>query len=454
MMEATLIHAARSMHGSLSGTDRRFCGVSTDTRTLRAGELFFALQGPNFDGSRFVGVAAERDAAGAVVSRNCDSTLPSIAVDDTRVALGELAAAWRTENSATVIGVTGSNGKTTLKELISACLSLSANTFATRGNLNNDIGMPLSLLALDKTHRYAVIEMGANHPGEIAYLAGIAAADVVVITNAAPAHLEGFGSLEGVARAKGEILQVETRPRLAVLNADDPFFSYWQSLVEDTQLVSFGLASDATVTASDIQLDADGAQFTLRLPEIALPIQLHLPGGHNVLNACAAAAVAYGLDIDAQHIKGGLESIRPVSGRMQLIKGIAGAALYDDSYNANPSSVIAAAEFLAAKDGESFLVLGDMGELGSDEKELHRMVGRSAKRAGIDHLLAIGELSRHTVDAFGSNATWFDSVDALSGALVSRLRSDCSVLVKGSRSMRMERVVDALRNSSSAQQEA
>jgi UDP-N-acetylmuramoyl-tripeptide--D-alanyl-D-alanine ligase len=441
------------MHGTLSGLDQNFRGVSTDTRTLRAGELFFALQGPNFDGNRFIEIAAEHNAAGAVVSRGCQVDLSNIEVDDTRIALGILAAEWRMQMPATVVGVTGSNGKTTLRELIASCLSQSSETLATRDNLNNDIGVPLSLLRLDRKHCYAVIELGANHPGEIASLAEIAKPDVVVISNAAPAHLEGFGSLEGVSRGKAEILLQQKRPQFAVLNADDQFFSYWSSLVQDVDLISFGVENEATVTASGIEAYTGGSRFTLRLPGQDLAITLPLPGAHNVLNACAAAAVAYGLQTDARDIKEGLESAAPVAGRLQPITGVAGASLYDDSYNANPASVIAAAEFLAEKEGESFLVLGDMGELGNDEVMLHSDVGHAAKQVGINHLLATGELSRHTVAAFGDGGEWYENVAALLAALAGVLTGQSNVLVKGSRSMRMERAVDGLRESTVGEQE-
>ena len=453
MMEGTLTQAAESMHGVLSGSDRPFRGVSTDTRTLRAGELFFALEGPNFDGNRFVEKAASQQAAGAVVTRDSDSDLPSIAVADTRIALGQLAAAWRHQNSATVIGVTGSNGKTTLKELLASCLSRTAETLATRGNLNNDIGVPLMLLRIDPRHRFAVIEMGANHHGEIEYLTGLADPDVVVITNAAPAHLEGFGSVEGVSRAKAEILQGPRRPRFAVLNADDRYFSYWRSLVQDVELRTFGIENDATVYATDIDTGPDGSRFTLNLPKGSISVELPFPGAHNVLHACAAAAIADGLGVDAEDIRLGLESATPVAGRLQPVRGVNGSVLYDDSYNANPASVTAAAEFLASEDGTSFLVLGDMGELGDDAVELHQQVGAAAKSAGIDRLLATGDLSRNTVAAFGEGGAWYDSTNELSAALKALVDQGSNVLVKGSRSMRMERVVAALRDDRQGQQE-
>lgn len=447
MIQSTLAHAAESMHGTLHGSDTRFHGVSTDTRTLSSGELFVALQGPNFDGAAFLKQAAERQAAAAVVAEPVETGIPSITVDDTRLALGRLAAGWRRQMPATVVGITGSNGKTTLKELIASCLSQSDKTLATHGNLNNDIGMPLMLLKLSDEHRYAVIEMGANHAGEIAYLSSLAVPAVVAITNAGPAHLEGFGSVDGVAKAKGEILEGETRPRCAILNADDAYFGYWKSLVQDVQLLSFGLTEDASVNAADIAASDAGSRFRLHMPAGEMAIELPLQGVHNVRNACAAAAVACALDLSPEQIKCGLESVAPVTARLRPLAGLRGARVFDDSYNANPSSVIAAAEFLATQNGESVLVLADMGELGAQSAKLHRSVGEAAKAAGIGCLLATGELSRHTVDAFGDGAAWYESVDDIIDVLRERLSPGQNVLVKGSRAMRMGRVVRAVQPS-------
>ncbi len=252
-MMTTLAVAADSIHGTLHGRDRDFEGISIDSRTLKDGELFVALQGPNFDGRDYVGEIHDKGAAGAVVATLTDDEIAQIAVADTRLALGELGAQWRRRLSTVVVGITGSNGKTTLKELTAACLSQAASTLATQGNLNNDIGMPLMLTRIDATHRYAVLEMGANHAGEIAYLTSLARPDVVVITNAAAAHLEGFGTIEGVARAKGEILCNGQRPELAILNADDDYFEFWLSLVADIKVVSFGLDAAADVRAEKIK---------------------------------------------------------------------------------------------------------------------------------------------------------------------------------------------------------
>ena len=448
MMESTLSNAANSMHGTLQGTDLKFRGVSTDTRTLRQGELFFALQGPNFDGAAFVEAAARQQASGAVVPLPVDADIPVIVVEDTLRALGLLAADWRKQMSATVIGITGSNGKTTLKEMLASCLALAAETLPTQGNLNNEIGVPLMLARLGKEHRYAVIEIGANHAGEIARMTALVQPKIVAITNAAPAHLEGFGSLEGVAHAKGEILTSEVRPEIVILNADDEYFDYWCSLIPDVDVISFGLAPQADFRASDVYATEYGSAFTLHMPDSELQIALPLFGAHNVLLACAAAAIASSLDIDAQQIKKGLETVQPVAGRLQPVQCISGDTLYDDSYNANPVSVVAAAKFLAAQPGVSWLVLGDMAELGDDAAELHASVGTDLKSVGINHLLATGELSRHTVTAFGEDGLWFATQDELIDTLRESLDGSNYVLVKGSRSMGMEHVVDALQHGS------
>ena len=455
MIEGTLSQAAGILHGTLRGNDGAFHGISTDTRTLAAGQLFFALRGPNYDGEEFIGRAAAAKAAGAVACDALNGHLPVIKVDNTRRALGALAADWRQRMPADVVGLTGSNGKTTLKELIASCLGMSAPTLATRGNLNNDIGVPLMLSEIEASHRFVVIEMGANHVGEIAYLTSLAAPRIVVITNAAPAHLEGFGSIEEVARAKGEILQGPTCPDWAILNADDRFFSYWKKAARSPTL-SFGFAEGADFRALDVSSTASGSTFTLSGAQIPGPakelgIVLPLAGKHNVAHACAAAAVASMLGIDGALIKRGLEAATPVAGRLRPLLGIGGVSVYDDTYNANPASVTAAAEFIAGCEGEAWLVLGDMRELGDDAQELHRAVGEKARRAGVRRLFATGPLSRNTVEAFGADAVWFKDTESLSRALLAELQRKratdpgmLNVLIKGSRSMRMEKVVDSL----------
>ncbi len=444
MIEGNLAAAAHIMNGTLLGSDRKFAGVSTDTRTIGQGELFFALQGPNFDGGSFVSAAADKNAAAAVLSEAVEVDIPQISVDDTRLALGTLAGSWRKRMPAKVIGITGSNGKTTLKEMISSCLSLTAETLATRGNLNNDIGLPLMLLSLSEEHRYAIIEMGANHLGEIAYLTSLVEPAVVVITNAAPAHLEGFGDLDGVAQAKGEILQGDVSPAFVVLNADDPYFAYWNSLLAGDTVISFGVESSASVFATDVEADGDTMSFSLHIHLEEIPIRLPLAGLHNVRNACAAAAVLHGLGMDSKQIRQGLESVQAVSGRLQPVEQITALTVYDDSYNANPQSVIAAAEFLATQPGHNWLVLGDMGELGEDEVLLHKAVGRAVKRLGIDRILATGKLSKNTVKTFGNGGQWYENIDGLVEELQRSATEDTNILIKGSRFMEMERVVEAL----------
>ena len=443
-MTMTLSAAAQSMQGTLTGTDRVFDGVSTDTRTLEPGQLFVALKGPNFDGNSYVEQAMELGAAGAVVSAGVESSLSRIRVPDTRIALGKLGAAWRRQQSAVVIGITGSNGKTTLKELTAACLAQAGPTMATEGNLNNDIGMPLTLTRIEPQHRFAVIEMGANHAGEIGYLTSLAEPDVVAITNAGEAHLEGFGSVKGVSRAKGEILCGKTRPGVAVLNADDQYFDYWKSLVTDVEVVSFGIDTAADAGAGRIRADSAGSSFEIRIHGEPVEIRLALPGLHNVRNACAAAAIATSVGVAPEQIQTALERVRPVSGRLRPLEGMNGSTLFDDSYNANPRSVAAAADFLAGLKGQSWLVLGDMGELGEDSERLHFDVGEAVRQAGVDRLFATGELSRSTAEAFGERGFWFDEIEALIEVLTETVTADVNVLVKGSRFMRMERVVQAL----------
>ncbi len=452
-MIRSLSSAAVSMKGAMVGADDSFDGISTDTRSLDRGNIFFALQGPNFDGNDYVAAASAAGAIAAVVNRPIDADIARIEVDDTRLALGRFAKAWRRNHDVRVVGVTGSNGKTTLKEMIAACLGNVAPTLATEGNLNNDIGLPLMVARINATHEFAVLEMGANHSGEIAYLAAIANPDVVVITNAGAAHLEGFGSVEGVAKAKGEILQISDRPSAAILNADDDYFDYWQTLVADVNTVSFGLSEAADIRAVNINSYSDHSDFDLSTPRGDIFIRLPLPGIHNVRNACAAAAVALQLDVDLGVIQASLESIQPVTGRLQPMAGRDGCIVFNDSYNANPLSVISAAQFLASLDGENWLVLGDMKELGEGAKDLHREVGESARASGVDRLLAYGDLALSTATAFGPNAEHFSTMSALLEAVASA-GPGVNVLVKGSRSMRMERVVDALCNAAPMSKEA
>jgi len=443
-VKATLRFAADAMGGAFDGVDTPYEGVCTDTRSLSAGDLFVALKGPNFDGADYLDAAARLGAVAAVVTRLRESDLPQIVVDDTYEALGKLGSAWRDGFELDVVGLTGSNGKTTLKELISGILQRVGPTLATEGNFNNHIGVPLMLSRIRAGHRFAVIEMGANHAGEIAYLTSLVKPDVVALTNAGPAHLEGFGSIKGVSRAKGEILSGSPRPRVAVLNADDQYFDYWCGLASDIEVLSFGLSPAANVAARRIELGADGSSFELVTPGATVDVRLGLTGEHNVRNACAAAAVALGLGVGIEDIAAGLGAVQAVGGRLKAVEGRNGLRLFDDSYNANPSSVVAAAAFLASLEGPHCFVLGDMGELGADEAEIHARCGRDIRAAGVDTLYTLGELSRHAASGFGSGAQSFDTLDALVTALDDGLSAGTAVLVKGSRFMAMERVVAAL----------
>ena len=444
--------AAAAVAGRLSGDDVAFHGVATDTRTLRPGTLFFALRGARFDGHDFLGLALERGAVAAVVDRAVDSPLSRIEVDDTRLALGRLAATWRSRFTVPLVAVTGSNGKTTVKEMIASILSCDGDGLVTVGNLNNDIGVPLTLLRLSGAHRFAVIEMGANHAGEIGYLTGIARPGVAVITNAGPAHLEGFGDLEGVARAKGEIFQGLADSGTAVINADDAFARLWFDLASTHRTLTFGFGASAAVHARDIRATDGGPQaFILVTPHGEVAVNLPLAGRHNCLNALAASAAATAVGATLADIKSGLEHMNPVDGRLQMRAGIRGARIIDDTYNANPSSVSAALRVLASYGSGTpkWFVLGDMAELGGDAAELHASVGREAQRLGIERVYAVGDLAVRAADAFGAGARHH----ARHEDLIDELRSDIAaagtagapvILVKGSRSMHMERVVVAL----------
>lgn len=419
--------------------------ISTDTRSLRSGELFVALTGPNHDGHDHVAAAEAAGAAALLVSRPVNSSLPQIVVDDTRLALGQLGRGWRHELSLPLVAITGSNGKTTVKEMVAAILAQAGRARATHGNLNNDIGVPLTLLTFDRDDEYAVIEMGANHAGEIAYLGGLVSPDVAIVTNAGGAHLEGFGSLEGVAEAKGELFSCLASNGVAVINADDRFAPRWREMALPHRVIAFSLDGEADVTGHWTPHDGGGV-LTLHYLGNRVEIPLALTGEHNARNALAASAAALALGLSLPRIARGLASMVAVPGRLERLTGLGSASVINDSYNANPASFSAAIEVLAAESGRRILVIGDMGELGSDAVALHAAVGREAREAGLDGLFATGTLSRAAVEAFGDNAHYFENQQALISALREQLDSDVTLLVKGSRSSRMERVVAALTN--------
>ncbi len=442
MMTMQLSEAARVLAGSFTGSDNKFTGVSTDTRQLQPGALFFALQGPNFDGHGFIETARAQGAIAAAVAHPCESALPQIEVADTRLALGSLSAHWRQQFTLPVVGITGSNGKTTVRAMTAAILSQCGDTLATQGNLNNDIGLPLTLARLAADHRFAVLEMGANHPGEIDYLAGLAQPTIAIVTNAGPAHLEGFGDLQGVARAKGELFARLGKDGVAVINADDTFAPLWRKLAAHCRIVEFGLQG-ADVTA-DWQGDASGSDVQLHTAAGNIELRLALPGRHNVMNALAAsaAALAAGAGLDA--VKAGLETLSQVAGRFNVHSLPGDITLIDDTYNANPESLQVALDVLALAPGDSWLVLGDMGELGADAAALHSAAGRNAREAGVSRLYGLGELAQLAVKAFDGPGGAYASMDELLAVLQRQLSGPLHILVKGSRRMRMERVVAAL----------
>ena len=444
-MARTLAGVADAVSGQLVGGDAPFAAVGTDTRSLERGALFVAIRGERHDGNAFVAEAAARGAAGALVSAPAAEALPQVRVPDTRVALGAMARAWRRNFPIPLVAVTGSSGKTTVKELTAAILGVGRRVCVTQGNLNNDIGLPLTLMRLGAEHEAAVVELGANHAGEIGYLASIAQPAIGVITNAGAAHLEGFGSVAGVAAAKGELLDHLPSDGAAVLNADDAFVGEWRARAAVRRVLTFGLGGDADFTiAGDPAFDASGTRFTMRLPGgAAVDVSLPLPGRQNVANALAAAAAAHAAGAGPDEIAAGLSRAAGVRGRMTLLAGRAGAVVVDDSYNANPSSARAALDYLGTLRGRRVLVLGDMLELGAGAAALHREIGEYAK-GRCDALIAIGPLSREAAAAFGDAAAAFDDVAPAIEALHAMLAEDVTVLVKGSRAMGLERVSAAL----------
>jgi UDP-N-acetylmuramoyl-tripeptide--D-alanyl-D-alanine ligase len=438
--------AAREIGAGRRGPAASFDGVTSDSRQVSHGDLFVALKGDRFDGHDFVDQALELGAVAAMVSEPERVQHPHarlIIVDDTRIGLGKLAARWRARFRIQLLAITGSNGKTSVKEMAAGCLRAAAGdnaVLATSGNLNNDIGVPLMLLRLRSHHRYAVIEMGMNHLGEIAYLTGLAAPSVALVTNAGTAHIGELGSREAIARAKGEIYQGLTDEGIAVINADDAFAGYWRSLNTGRRVVDFALDQPAQVRGQ-WEAAQGGSLVTVTTPDASYRARLHVPGVHNVRNALAACAAAHALRVPWQAVMRGLAEFEGAKGRLQSKPCRGGGVLIDDTYNANPDSTRAAIAVLAAKPGTRVLVLGDMGELGAEGRSLHEAVGVAAREAGIDRMLTLGKLSAAAAAAFGAGGRHFRDIDELCAALEGMLGRDLTVLVKGSRFMRMERVV-------------
>ena len=437
--------AADSSHASAG--DPIFTGVSTDSRSVNTGELFVALTGENFDGHTFVARAAERGAAAALVSRIvADVAIPQLLVADTRLALGRLAQAWRRRFSLPVLALTGSNGKTTVKEMLRAIVSTHLGdtdaVLATEGNLNNDIGVPQMLLRLNANHKMAIFELGMNHLGEIAYLTSLVEPAVALVNMAGTAHIGELGSRDAIAKAKGEIYCALKPTGIAVVNMHDRFGAYWRELAGEHRVISFGVSPEDDVLGK-FDSDPDGA-LTITYQGNEINVRLQVLGNHNQRNALAAAAGACALGVPLAAIKAGLDAFGGVAGRLQTYRGHNSATIIDDTYNANPDSVKAAIAVLAKMTAPRILVLGDMGELGADAVAMHAEVGAVARDAGIDSFCATGELMRGAVRAFGKGAEHFQEIDVLVKAIKPRLTANTHVLVKGSRFMKMERVVAQL----------
>jgi UDP-N-acetylmuramoyl-tripeptide--D-alanyl-D-alanine ligase len=429
---------ATALQGRLYGADRRMHAVSIDSRSVAKDDLFVALKGERFDGHDFLREVAAKGVAGVMVQQKAELDISQIVINDTRLGLGRLAKLWRDQYQPKLVAITGSNGKTTVKEMLASIMRQAGETLVTQGNLNNDIGVPLTLLRLDGTHRYAVIELGANHPGEIRYLSQLVSPHAALITNAGPAHLEGFGTVEGVARAKAEIYEYILPGGTAIINADDAFAPLWREKTTHCRRIGFSLDGTSDVSGrwqdrqNRLQISAHGETCELLLP---------LPGKHNARNALAAAAAALSVDIKLPVIKLGLETVQPVKGRLYARRGLAGMHILDDTYNANPGSVQAALEVVMQLPGEAWLVLGDMGELGPESARQHAQIGELARTAGIRRLFTLGVLSKNAALSFGHGAETYDSVPALADALKADASPEVNLLIKGSRAMHMEQVV-------------
>jgi len=441
MIQMSLKQAADLLHCTPAQNNVTFHGIATDSRKVAPGMLFAALPGHTVDGHDYIPQAIERGAVATLVSRDIASAVPSLRVDDVLAALGVLAGDWRRQCPARVVGITGSNGKTTVKEMVASILRQAGKVLATQGNYNNELGLPLTIFQLNKSHDYAVLEMGASKIGDIAYLGGIARPEVGIVINVGPAHLDGFKSLQGVALGKGEMFAALPPGGAAIMNAAEPWVDTWRGLNKAGRVIYFNGEGDNHVRAIQVEdgvaVDTPLGRFSLALP---------LPGAHNLTNALAATAVCLALDIPLDLIKSGLEAVQPVAGRLNLRRARSGWTVIDDTYNANPASLYAALQVLASQNGEPWLVMGDMKELGSDSRKLHAELGDAARSLGVKRLFAVGEASAAAVDAFGDHAEHFDSREGLIEALRAELRPGVTCLVKGSRSMGMEHVVAAIAN--------
>ncbi len=449
MIPLSLEQVAEAVDGQLIGESCTIALVSTDTRSIDKGALFIALVGPSFDGHLFAERALESGAAALIVSRRLDISLPQVLVDDTQQALGALGAYVRQQVSPKTVAITGSNGKTTTKEMVAAILRQKGNVLTTAGNFNNEIGVPLTLLRLEPQHKYAVIELGANHKGEIAYTSSLTKPDVALINNVMPAHLEGFGSIQGVAQAKSEIFAGLPRQGAAIVNGDSDFFDYWQNRITDKELYWFSVdKTDAFVYASDIHMDELGyATFTLNHQQQSVRIQLPVPGRHNVANALAAVTVSLQLDCTLTEIATGIAQMELAKGRLKVSRVSSALSVIDDSYNANLDSAKAAIDLLAIYPDHRICVVGDMGELGEKARSYHQELGEYALAKGIQQTAALGVLSLHTAQGAAATGYYFENKASLYAWLDQQLAEfekkglGVTILVKGSRSAHMEEVV-------------
>lgn len=443
-----LSEIASALNTKVIGRDVNVLSVGTDSRNIESGQLFVGIKGEHFDGNCFASEAIKQGAAAVLVSDASVQASPAILVENTRIALGALAHYWRKKFILPLVAVTGSNGKTTVKEMIAGILTAAkGNVLATQGNLNNDIGLPLSLLNIRDEHTHAVIEMGMNHLGEIRYLTNISCPQVAVVNNAGTAHIGELGSREAIAQAKGEIFEGLPKDGVAVINANDDFFEYWKSLNQDKKIITFGLDVKADVSA---HYDAQGSHtnISLKTPEGLIQLSLGVLGKHNVSNALAASATAVALGVSNDDIAQGLREFGGVQGRLNVFVGLNDVVVIDDTYNANPDSMKVAIDVLASQKNNPqqalIFVMGDMAELGDAAVRMHTEIGGYAKQKGISYLLSYGEFSKQASLAFGINGKHFDSIENLVKAISEHMNEDVCVLVKGSRFMKMERVVNAI----------
>ncbi|MBC1186926.1 UDP-N-acetylmuramoyl-tripeptide--D-alanyl-D-alanine ligase [Kluyvera sichuanensis] len=446
MIGVTLGQLANVLNGELCGSDALIEDVTTDTRKLTPGCLFVALKGERFDAHDFAQTAKDGGAGALLVSRKLDIDLPQLVVSDTRLAFGELAAWVRQQVPARVVALTGSSGKTSVKEMTAAILGQCGNTLYTAGNLNNDIGVPMTLLRLTPEHQFAVIELGANHQGEIAWTVSLTRPEAALVNNLAAAHLEGFGSLAGVAKAKGEIFTGLPDSGIAILNADNNDWDNWQQVIGDRTVWRFSPnAAGSDFSAADVRITSQGTEFTLHTPNGSTDVLLPLPGRHNIANALAATALATAVGADLNAVKAGLAQLKAVPGRLFPIHLTDSQLVLDDSYNANVGSMTAAVQVLSEMPGYRVLVVGDMAELGAESEACHIQVGEAAKAAGIDRVLSVGKLSQAISDASGAGEHLIDKASAIArlNMLINEHKS-ITILVKGSRSAAMEEVVRAL----------